>query len=84
MYELGQGTNPDIAKALTWYKKMAIDGKKQEDDLNPISEYGKREIYRLICLKKVTPQQAAPVYTLEDYQQVFGRSSDRKRNYISR
>jgi TPR repeat protein len=80
MYELGQGTTPDLAMALIWYKKMAIDGKKQENDLNPISEYGKYNIYRLICLKQVTPQQATPVYTPEDYQQVFGRWADRECN----
>ena len=80
MYELGQGTTPDFTKALTWYKKMAIDGKQQENDLNPMSEYGKHNIYRLICLKKVTPQQAKPVYTPEDYQQVFGRWADSKCN----
>ncbi len=80
MYELGQGTTTDINKALTWYKKMAIDGKNQENDLNPVSEYGKHNIYRLICLNKVTSQQAKPVYTPEDYQQVFGRWADIKCN----
>jgi TPR repeat protein len=80
MYELGQGTTPDLTQALIWYKKMAIDGKKQENDLNPISEYGKHNIYRLICLKKVTLQQAKPVYTPEDYQQVFGRWADKNCN----
>ena len=81
MYELGQGTNTDIAKALTWYKKMAIDGKKMENDLNPLSMYGKIEIYRLICLKKVTAQQAKPIYTPEDYEQVFSRYADEKCKY---
>jgi TPR repeat protein len=81
MYERGEGTSPNLLQAMVWYKKMAIDGKQQENDLNPISEYGKREIYRLVCLKKITTQQAAPVYTPEDYREVFGRWADRQCNY---
>jgi TPR repeat protein len=72
MYEKGEGTKPDINQALFWYKKMAIEGKKQENDLNPIPLYGRQEIYRLICLKKITPQQAAPLYVPEEYKQLFG------------
>jgi hypothetical protein len=45
-----------------------------------MSEYGRHKIYHLICFKKVTPQQAKPVYTPEDYQQVFGRWADEKCN----
>jgi TPR repeat protein len=78
MYEKGEGTSPDIEQALVWYKKMAIEGKEQENDLNPITRYGKREVYRLVCLKKVTPQQAKPLYTPEDYQSEFGRWSNEK------
>jgi TPR repeat protein len=82
MYEKGEGTKPDSIQALTWYKKMAIEGKQREDDLNPISWYGKREVYRLVCLKKVTPKQVTPPYTPKDYQQEFGRWSDKECNFI--
>jgi Sel1 repeat len=82
MYERGQGTAPDIAQALVWYKKMAIEGKDHENDLNPITLYGKYEIYRLLCLKKITAEQAAPIYTPEDYQgvyqRIYGHNSDRQ------
>jgi TPR repeat protein len=78
MYEKGEGTSPNIARALVWYKKMAIEGKEHENELNPITAYGKREVYRLVCLKKVTPQQATPPYTPADYQDLFGRFSDAK------
>jgi TPR repeat protein len=78
MYENGEGTKSDLTQALFWYKKMAIEGKKLENDLNPLSLYGKHEVYRLICLKKVTPQQAKPVYTPADYYKVFGRWADAK------
>ncbi len=73
MYEKGEGTSPDIAQALVWYKKMAIEGKEHENELNPITWYGKREVYRLVCLKKITPQQATPPYTSEEYQSISGR-----------
>ena len=72
MYEKGEGTKPNIAQALFWYKKMALEGKKQENDLNPIRLYGRQEIYRLICLKKITPKQAAPFYMPDEYKQLFG------------
>jgi TPR repeat protein len=78
MYEKGEGTSPNIAQALVWYKKMAIEGKEYENDINPITTYGKIEVYHLVCLKKVTPQQATPPYTPEDYQHVFGRLSNAK------
>lgn len=74
----GEGTSPNIAQALIWYKKMAIEGKEYENDINPITAYGKREVYRLVCLKKVTPQQATPPYTPADYQYLFGRGSNEK------
>jgi hypothetical protein len=80
MYENGEGTTPDPLQALSWYKKMVTEGKEQENDINPISFYGKTEIYRLVCLKKVTPQQAKPIYTDEDYQQLAGRFFDKKCN----
>jgi TPR repeat protein len=78
MYEQGLGTAPDLSKALFWYKKMSIEGEKQENDLNPIRQYGRHEIFRLVCLKKITPQQAAPVYTPEGYETEFKRWSDDK------
>lgn len=78
MYEKGEGTSPNIEQALVWYKKMAIEGKEHENELNPITWYGKREVYRLVCLKKITPQQAAPPYTPEDYQSISGRLFDDK------
>jgi TPR repeat protein len=74
MYEQGIGTSPNITQALFWYKKMAkmeFEEKKQGIDLISFSRYGKREIYRLLCLKKITIQQAAPVYIAEDYQKYF-------------
>ncbi|WP_019502158.1 tetratricopeptide repeat protein [Pseudanabaena sp. PCC 6802] len=81
MYEQGIGTAPNIPQALFWYKKMAIEGKQHENELNPISRYGKREIYRLVCLKKITPQQATPPYTPEDYQGEFRSWADDKCNF---
>jgi TPR repeat protein len=80
MYERGQGIAPDIAQALVWYKKMAIEGKDHESDLNPITRYGKYEIYRLLCLKKITAEQAAPIYTPEDYEQVYQRTYGQNRD----
>jgi TPR repeat protein len=81
MYEQGIGISPSIVQALFWYKKMVIEG-AQDNELNPIRWYGKREIYRLLCLKKITKQQAVPVYSPEDYQESFGRWSDAKCNFI--
>jgi TPR repeat protein len=81
MYEQGIGTSPSITQALVWYKKMVIEG-AQDNELNPIRWYGKREIYRLLCLKKITKQQAAPVYSPEDYKESFGHWSDAKCNFI--
>ncbi len=78
MYEKGEGTSPNIEQALVWYQKMAIEGKEHENELNPITWYGKREVYRLVCLKKITPQQATPPYTPEDYQLISGRLFDDK------
>ncbi|MBD2297585.1 tetratricopeptide repeat protein [Nostoc sp. FACHB-190] len=83
MYEQGLGTPIDIEKALFWYKKVAIEGKTQENGANPISTYGRLEIYRLICLKKITTQQAAPLYSPEKYQSEFAQFSDSKCNYGS-
>jgi TPR repeat protein len=83
MYEQGLGTSTNIEKALFWYKKMAIEGKEQENGANPISQYGRLEIYRLICLKKIMPQQAAPIYTPEKYRIEFAQFSDAKCNYSS-
>jgi TPR repeat protein len=81
MYEQGIGIAPSIPQALFWYKKMVIEG-VQDNELNPVRWYGKQEIYRLLCLKKITKQQAAPVYSPEDYQEYFGRWSDAKCNFI--
>jgi hypothetical protein len=80
MYERGEGTLPSIPQALIWYKKMAIEGKEKENDLNPITLYGRQEIYRLMCLKKITPEQAAPVPT-DTYEAEFGQWSDAKCNF---
>jgi hypothetical protein len=52
-----------------------------DDDLNPIDWYGKREIYRLLCLKKITPQQGTQPYTVQDYQQGYARWADKKCNF---
>jgi Sel1 repeat len=89
MYEQGIGTLPSLSQALFWYKKMVMQGKNQENFRNIASTYsdqirwyGKREIYRLLCLKKITKQQAAPVYSPDDYQEFFGRWSDAKCNFI--
>ncbi|AFZ02705.1 tetratricopeptide repeat protein [Calothrix sp. PCC 6303] len=83
MYEQGLGTSINIGKALFWYKRMAIEGKEQENEINPISHYGVLEIYRLICLKKITPQQAGDIYTPEKYRIKFAQFSDAKCNYGS-
>ncbi|OKH50497.1 hypothetical protein NIES2101_19400 [Calothrix sp. HK-06] len=84
MYEKGLGIpKANVSQALFWYKKMAIDGGKYENDINPIRMYGRREIYRLLCLKKITKLQVAPVYTPKSYQEEFGRWSDAKCNLIS-
>jgi TPR repeat protein len=73
MFEEGKGTPPNMTQALFWYKKMVLEGGKQENDLNPIRLYGKLNIYRLLCLKRITTQQAAPIYSPKDYQESFGR-----------
>jgi TPR repeat protein len=83
MYEQGLGTSVDIKQALFWYKKMALEGKEQENEINPISLYGRQEIYRLICLKKITIQQAESIYSPEKYWREFGQFSDSKCNYGS-
>lgn len=82
MYEQGLGTSKaNIVQALFWYKKMATDARKYENHINPISMYGRLEIYRLLCLKKITEQQAAPIYTPKSYQEDFERWSDAKCNF---
>jgi tetratricopeptide (TPR) repeat protein len=79
MYEKGEGTEPNIDRALFWYKKAAIEEKTDVNDMNPLK--AKIEIYRLICLKKITPEQAVPIYTLEDYQALFVNHSDDRCNF---
>ncbi len=79
MYEKGEGTEPNIDRALFWYKKAAIEEKTDVNDMNPFK--ATIEIYRLICLKKITPEQAAPIYTLENYQALFVNHSDDRCNF---
>ncbi|NJR31702.1 MAG: sel1 repeat family protein [Chamaesiphon sp. CSU_1_12] len=85
MYETGKGTKPNIPTALIWYRKVAvlpIDEASPDSANNNVGPYGKFRIYRLICLKKITPQQAKPFYTPKDYQEAFldrvDRDCDRK------
>ncbi len=80
MYETGQGTRPNITKALIWYRKVAVlttDEASPDSANNNVSPSGKYKIYRLICLKKITPQQAKPFYTPQDYQAEFLDRADR-------
>jgi TPR repeat protein len=80
MYETGKGTKPNIPKALIWYRKVAvlpIDEASPDSANNNVSPYGQYRIYRLICLKKITPQQAKPFYTDKDYQEKFLDRVDR-------
>jgi TPR repeat protein len=84
MYETGKGTIPNIPQALSWYRKVAVlptDEASPDSANNNVSPSGKFKIYRLICLKKTTPQQAKPFYTLKDYQEVFLDRVDRNCEY---
>lgn len=84
MYETGKGTKPNIPQALIWYRKVAalpIDEASPDSANNNVSPSGKYRIYRLICLKKITPQQAEPFYTPKSYQEEFLDRVDRNCEY---
>ncbi|PSB55675.1 tetratricopeptide repeat protein, partial [Chamaesiphon polymorphus] len=86
MYETGKGTTPNISKALIWYRKVAvlpIDEASPDSANNNVSPYGKYRIYRLICLKKITPQQAKPFYTPQDYKDRFLDRVDRNCEHVN-
>ncbi len=84
MYETGKGTKPNIPQALIWYRKVAvlpIDEASPDSANNNVSPSGKYLIYRLICLKKIAPQQAEPFYTPKSYQAEFLDRVDRNCKY---
>jgi TPR repeat protein len=86
MYETGKGTRINISKALIWYRKVAVlstDEASPDSANNNVSPSGKYKIYRLICLKKITPQQAKPFYTPQDYQETFLDRVDRNCEYAN-
>lgn len=96
-YEFGIGQDLDIPIAMKWYRKAAdlnytnaayflyqayfyeYMGLKKND--LEATKWLNIEIYRLICLKKITPEQATPIYTLEEYQALFLNHSDDRCNF---